>query len=41
MPADYRDRLSDRELNDLASYLMTTPAPASAPPPRKKVDDDE
>lgn len=41
MPADYRDRLSDGELNDLASYLMTTPAPDSAPPPRKKVDDDE
>ena len=41
MPADYRNRLSDGELNDLASYLMTTPAPDRAPPPRKKVDDDE
>jgi len=41
MPADYRDRLSDGELNDLASYLMTTPSPNSAAPPRKKVDDDE
>jgi putative heme-binding domain-containing protein len=41
MPADYRDRLSDAELNDLASYLMTTPAPNSAAPPRKKMDDDE
>ena len=41
MPADYRDRLSDGELKDLASYLMTTPAPNSAAPPRKKVDDDE
>jgi cytochrome c oxidase cbb3-type subunit 3 len=41
MPADYRDRLSDGELSDLASYLMTTPAPNSAAPPRKKVDDDE
>ena len=25
MPSDYRERLSDTELNDLASYLMTTP----------------
>jgi cytochrome c oxidase cbb3-type subunit III len=41
MPANYRDRLSDGELNDLASYLMTTPTPNSAPPTRKKVDDDE
>lgn len=41
MPADYRSRLSDAELNDLASYLMTTPSPNKAAPPRKKVDDDE
>jgi cytochrome c oxidase cbb3-type subunit III len=41
MPADYRSRLSDAELNDLASYLMTTPSPNKPPPPRKKVDDDE
>jgi cytochrome c oxidase cbb3-type subunit 3 len=41
MPADYRSRLSDGELNDLASYLMTTPAPNKAAPPRKKVDEDE
>jgi cytochrome c oxidase cbb3-type subunit 3 len=41
MPADYRSRLSDVELNDLASYLMTTPSPNNAAPPRKKVDDDE
>lgn len=41
MPADYRDRLSNSELNDLASYLMTTPSPDRAAPPRKKVDDDE
>ena len=41
MPADYRSRLSDGELNDLASYLMTTPSPNKAEPPRKKVDDDE
>jgi len=41
MPADFRDRLSDGELNDLASYLMTTPAPDKAAPPRKKGDDDE
>jgi cytochrome c oxidase cbb3-type subunit III len=41
MPTDYRNRLNDCELNDLASYLMTTPAPNKAVPPRKKVDDDE
>jgi putative heme-binding domain-containing protein len=41
MPADYRVRLSNGELNDLASYLMTTPSPNRAVPPRKKVDDDE
>jgi len=41
MPADYRNRLSESELNDLASYLMTTPSPNQAAPPRKKVDDDE
>src|SRR5579864_3555093 len=41
MPADYRSRLSDAELNDLASYLMTTPSPNKPAPPRKKVDDDE
>ncbi len=40
MPTNYRDRLSDSELNDLASYLMTTPDPNRAPPPRKKVDDE-
>ena len=27
MPTNYRSRLSDDELNDLASYLMTTPSP--------------
>ncbi len=31
MPADYRDRLSDGELNDLASYLMTTPDAQQCP----------
>ncbi|MBZ5686332.1 MAG: c-type cytochrome [Acidobacteriia bacterium] len=41
MPADYRNRLSEGELNDLASYLMTTPSPNKAAPPRKKVDDYE
>jgi putative heme-binding domain-containing protein len=41
MPADYRDRLSKSELNDLASYLMTTPSPNKVAAPRKKVDDDE
>jgi cytochrome c oxidase cbb3-type subunit III len=41
MPADYRSRLSDADLNDLARYLMTTPSPNKPPPPRKKVDDDE
>ena len=41
MPADYRSRLSDSELNDVASYLMTTPSPNKAASPRKKVEDDE
>ena len=41
MPADYRNRLTGDELNDLASYLMTTPSPDKAAPPRKKMDDDE
>ena len=41
MPADYRDRFNDGELNDLASYLMTTTVPNQAVPHRKKMDDDE
>ena len=32
MPSDYRERLSDSELNDLASYLMTTPDITKIPP---------
>jgi cytochrome c oxidase cbb3-type subunit III len=40
MPTDYRDRLSNRELNDLASYLLTTPSPHKVVAPRKKVDDE-
>lgn len=30
MPADYRKKLTDSELNDLASYLLTTPQPSEA-----------
>jgi cytochrome c oxidase cbb3-type subunit 3 len=35
MPSDYRERLSDTELNDLASYLMTTPDATKVAAPRK------
>ncbi len=35
MPSDYRARLSNSELNDLASYLMTTPDATKVPPSRK------
>ena len=31
MPSDYRSRLTESELNDLASYLMTTPNVPKAP----------
>lgn len=41
MPTDYRSRLSDSELNDLVSYLLTTPDSNSAAIPRKKWDEDE
>ena len=40
MPADYRNRLSDTELNDLASYLMTTPDKKNSAPLHKKWDDE-
>lgn len=35
MPSDYRSRLTEGELNDLASYLMTTPDVTKAAAPRK------
>lgn len=35
MPSDYGTRLSESELNDLASYLMTTPDKSKAPTARK------
>jgi putative heme-binding domain-containing protein len=39
MPADYRDRLNESELNDLVSYLMKTPDPRrEATLPMKKGD---
>lgn len=38
MPADYRRRLSDRELDDLVSYLMKTPDPKRAVTLRKNKD---
>jgi putative heme-binding domain-containing protein len=41
MPADYRNRLSDRELNDLASYLMSTPDASKGTTSRKKRDEAE
>lgn len=39
MPANYRTRLSDSELNDLVSYLMTTPEMNEGAAPHKKKDD--
>lgn len=41
MPANYRERLSDSELDDLISYLMKTPTPGRTAPPRKNKDDFE
>ena len=39
MPANYRERLSDAELNDLVSFLMKTPNPSTAPKSSKNKDD--
>lgn len=41
MPANYRERLTDTELDDLVSYLMKTPNPNKAATPLKKKDDFE
>lgn len=41
MPADYRERLTDSELDDLVSYLMKTPDPSKAATSPKKKDDFE
>jgi cytochrome c oxidase cbb3-type subunit III len=41
MPGDYRDRLSEGELNDLVSFLMTTPAREKTADQRRRMDDDE
>jgi cytochrome c oxidase cbb3-type subunit III len=41
MPADYRDRLSDSDLNDLVSYLLTTPDKKNSASRQKKWDEDE
>ena len=41
MPANYRERLSDRELDDLVSYLMKTPNPNRTAAPAKNKDDYE
>jgi len=35
MPSDYRERLTESELNDLASYLLTTPDATKVAVPRK------
>ena len=40
MPANYRERLSDSELDDLVSYLMKTPNPSRATTSSKKKQDD-
>src|SRR5215831_4615118 len=41
MPANYRERLSDSELDDLISYLMKTPNPNRTAAPAKHKDDYE
>jgi cytochrome c oxidase cbb3-type subunit 3 len=41
MPANYRERLNDGELNDLVSYLMATSSTSKAVTPPKKEDEDE
>jgi putative heme-binding domain-containing protein len=41
MPANYRELLSDTELNDLVSYLMSTPDPNKVLPTRKMESDFE
>jgi putative heme-binding domain-containing protein len=41
MPANYRDKFSDSELNDLVSYLMKTPNPNRKAAPAKFKDDYE
>ncbi len=41
MPTNYRERLSDSELNDLVSYLMKTPDPNKAATQSKRKDDFE
>jgi putative heme-binding domain-containing protein len=41
MPADYRSRLSEWDLNDLTSYLLTTPDRKNSAPPQKKWEEDE
>ena len=41
MPANYRERLTDSELDDLVSYLMKTPDPSKAATSPKKKDDFE
>lgn len=41
MPANYREKLSDRELDDLVNYLMKTPNPSKAATVAKKKDDFE
>ena len=41
MPGDYRERLSDSELDDLISFLMKTPTPSRTAPRTKNEDDFE
>jgi mono/diheme cytochrome c family protein len=41
MPTNYRERLTDSELDDLVSYLMKTPNPDKAVTPLKRKDDFE
>ena len=41
MPSDYRNRLSDSDLNDITSYLLTTPDKKAGAPAVKKWEEDE
>ena len=41
MPSDYRNRLSDADLNDITSYLLTTPDKKTSAPSAKKWEEDE
>ena len=41
MPANYRERLSDSELDDLVSFLTKAPNPSRTAKPERKKNEDE